>query len=142
MPVSKVRHRKCQQCGKDYELGVDSSQHKYCSLKCRNDWHYNKWKSSGGLRDKVKIRSYWLKHTYGITIEDYENLLEAQGNRCAICGITEPSGYNWHVDHCHSKGHIRGLLCSKCNQGLGLFNDNTEVMRNAIKYLEDRNESI
>lgn len=138
MPVAKIRDRICQWCGKAYVLGVDSSQHKYCSTECRNAWHYNRWKSNGGKRDKVKTKSYWLKHEYGITLEEYNQLLLAQNNACAICKRTEPTGYNWHVDHCHTKGSIRGLLCSKCNQGLGLFEDNLAVLKEAIKYLEDR----
>lgn len=66
-------------------------------------------------------------------------LLEAQDNRCAICGTDEPGGRGdgFVVDHCHSTGRIRGLLCSACNTGLGLFKDNAETLAKAIKYLKD-----
>jgi hypothetical protein len=137
MPRSENRYRTCKNCGVSFELGVGEATHKYCSVSCRSKWHYNRWKSSGGIRDKGKIKSYWLKHEYGITKEDYDNLLAKQAYQCAICGRKEPTGYNWHVDHCHSSGKVRGLLCSKCNQGLGLFEDNVDVLYRAAEYLNE-----
>lgn len=79
MPVAKVRVRTCQWCGTEYTLGVDSTQHKYCSIKCRNAWHYNRWRSNGGKRCKKKVHAYWLKHQYGITPEEKFELLDTQG---------------------------------------------------------------
>lgn len=141
MPRSKIRHRTCQNCEVSYELGVDSKQIKYCSVECRNQWHYNKWKSNSGHRDKRKTKSYWLKHTYGIDIEQYEAMLEGQQGLCACCGTDEPTGYNWHVDHCHSTGKVRSLLCSRCNQGIGLFDEDPVKLTKAIEYLGRHNES-
>ena len=141
MPRSENRVRVCQGCGKEYELGVDSTQHKYCSTSCRGKWHYNRWKSSGGKRDARKQKTYWLRNKYGISADDYDNMLEAQGHRCACCGTDEPTGYNWHVDHNHSTGDVRGLLCSKCNQGIGLFDESIEKLNSAIAYLEKHNGS-
>jgi hypothetical protein len=137
MPVSKIRDRICQQCNKQYTLGVESSQHKYCSLECRGKWHYTRWKSNGGKRDKNKTRGYWLKHIYGITQEEYTSLFEKQNSSCAICLRTEPPGYGWHIDHCHSTKKIRGILCQYCNQALGMFEDKKETLERAIKYLNE-----
>lgn len=83
-------------------------------------------------------RRSWLKTAYGISVEAYDAMLEAQGGGCAICGATEPGGRTKHfpVDHCHTTGAIRGLLCTKCNRGLGLFNDDTDRMERAVKYLK------
>lgn len=80
-----------------------------------------------------------LKTRYGMTERVFTMLLEAQDNRCAICGTDEPGGRGdgFVVDHCHSTGRIRGLLCSACNTGLGLFKDNAETLAKAIKYLKD-----
>jgi hypothetical protein len=134
MPKSDCRIRQCKNCQKEYELGVDSSQHRYCSIECRNLWHSDRWKK---YRKPEKRREYWLKHKYGISENEYLNLLEEQGNRCAICKTDKPMGYGWHIDHCHSRNTIRGILCQKCNQALGLFNDKTETIKEAIKYLEN-----
>lgn len=67
----------------------------------------------------------------------YESMLKSQNNKCKICGSTDP-GHNsesFCIDHCHSAGHIRGLLCHSCNLGLGNFKDNIDSLQKAIKYL-------
>lgn len=79
-----------------------------------------------------------FKTQYGITIEEYDAMLKQQGGACAICGVDKPSGRTTHfaVDHCHTTGAVRGLLCTKCNRGLGLFNDDTIRIERAVKYLK------
>jgi len=72
---------------------------------------------------------------YGLTPDQYSQMLEQQGGGCAICGVT-PNGKRLAVDHCHTTGKVRGLLCSPCNTGLGVFKDNTDLLHNAVKYLE------
>lgn len=72
----------------------------------------------------------------GATEEWYWETLAAQGGKCAICG-GGPNGHGrLHIDHCHTEGKPRGLLCSNCNPGLGYFKDDPNVMRKAISYLE------
>lgn len=73
-----------------------------------------------------------LKHRYGITLVDYNEMLLKQNCRCKICD-TESSGLV--VDHCHSSGDVRGLLCKNCNVGLGYFKDNPERIEKAAQYL-------
>mgnify|MGYP000094078581 FL=1 len=64
-------------------------------------------------------------------------MLEAQDYKCAICGNEdEVEGRRLAIDHCHSTGDVRGLLCGKCNRGLGLFYDNQELLNKAIQYLK------
>lgn len=83
----------------------------------------------------VKRRAV-LKATYGLTIEQYDSILESQGNSCAICKIDTPSGRGrFHVDHNHITGEIRGLLCHHCNLALGNFKDDVPTLLNAINYL-------
>lgn len=135
MAASRIRNRKCQLCSNDYVLGVDSTLHKYCSLGCREAYHADRWKTR--KRDKAKVRAYWLKHKYGISLDEFNSLLEKQNHRCAICQTPEPVGYGWHLDHCHSSGKVRGILCQRCNQAIGLLNEDTNVFKKAVEYLEN-----
>ena len=78
---------------------------------------------------------------YGITDEQYARLYEAQGGRCAICETTADAEKlrtrkSLAVDHCHTTGAIRGLLCGACNKALGLVDDSATIMRSAIAYVE------
>ena len=66
--------------------------------------------------DPVKKRAYNRKTRYGLTTEQYEQLLVDQDSRCAICG---EASLKLQVDHCHTNGKVRGLLCPKCNTALG-----------------------
>jgi hypothetical protein len=74
-----------------------------------------------------------LKNSFGLTIEQYEEMVERQGGLCALCG---QAGVGLCVDHDHETGQIRGLLCGKCNKGLGLFGDSAEGLIRALRYLE------
>lgn len=81
-------------------------------------------------------RAYHLNYTYDITEEHYFTLLDEQYGCCAICGSDDETiGGHLHVDHDHESGDIRGLLCSNCNTGLGLLQDNPDILQSAIKYL-------
>ena len=78
----------------------------------------------------------YLKN-YGLTLDDYDQLLDAQDGQCAICESEDPGGKGrFHVDHCHTTDEIRGLLCHNCNLMLGQSKDNVQTLRNAIRYLE------
>lgn len=76
---------------------------------------------------------------YGITHNEYLGLLAAQDNSCAVCEVpAEELERRLAVDHCHITGAVRGLLCTRCNMGLGYFRDRSEVLRKAAEYLELR----
>lgn len=75
-----------------------------------------------------------IKYLYGITTEQYDNLLKSQDGKCAICN-SPGNGIRLDVDHCHETKAIRGLLCRKCNQGIGLLGNNTGRLASAIDYL-------
>lgn len=88
---------------------------------------------------KSQIRSK-LKR-YGLSVEDYDRILEAQGGLCAICGQAEAmkrgdTTWELSVDHDHETGAVRGLLCYSCNQGVGRFRDDPHLLRMAAQYLE------
>ncbi len=80
-------------------------------------------------------RSHHLRRNYGITVGDYEAKLRSQGGGCAICGSLCTSGRRLAVDHDHTTGVLRGLLCMHHNQGLGKFQDNPELLDRAAAYL-------
>ena len=104
-----------------------------------NDPEYReRTKASVAKVDKRSRLNTRLKGQFGITVDEYEAMLEQQGNACAICGagIGCGLGYRLRVDHCHDTGKVRGLLCSECNLGLGKFRDNPEFLRKAADYLE------
>jgi hypothetical protein len=85
-----------------------------------------------------KRKTYHLKVTYGITLEDYKQMLANQNECCAICKIPQSElPVDLAVDHCHKTNKIRGLLCAKCNLGLGNFEDSEDSLLQAIKYLRD-----
>jgi hypothetical protein len=82
-------------------------------------------------------RTRVLKCRYGITLDDYANMLESQGGGCAICGAEPGKGRVLDVDHCHDEGHVRGLLCRSCNLCLGRMKDDPSMLRKAADYLEN-----
>lgn len=90
-------------------------------------------------KSEIKKHEYKLKYIYNMSLEDYDNLLIKQNNKCAICGTNNPgikNIKNLFVDHCHSTTKVRGLLCNACNNGLGRFKDNIDFLNNAINYLK------
>lgn len=90
---------------------------------------------------KEAYQGYELKRHYGMSKAEYTAMLERQDHKCAICGQPEGSVIRGQkislaVDHCHTKGQVRGLLCLHCNRGLGLMKDSPEILRRAAEYLE------
>ena len=88
---------------------------------------------------KARERAGHLKRKFGITPETYNEMLEAQGGVCAICGRPPRDNISLHVDHEHGTGRVRGLLCFRCNNALGDFDDDPVLLRQAIEYLARSN---
>jgi hypothetical protein len=86
------------------------------------------------VRNKEKERDTFLKQHYGITLAEYNVLLQVQNNLCAIC--SKPYHATLHVDHDHKTGRIRGLLCKNCNIMLGASLDIPSVLKRGADYLE------
>jgi hypothetical protein len=89
----------------------------------------------------ISDRKSHLKRKYGLTLEQYDAMLEAQGGVCAICRQPRPEERTLHVDHDHDTGAIRGLLCFTCNNALGDFRDEPELFHAAAEYL-DRDDEL
>lgn len=104
---------------------------------------YNRtWNKNNKDKAFKTNRKSVLKIKYGISIDDYNELLSKQNNVCAICKkeemIIDPRSQTKRqlaVDHCHVTGKVRGLLCSRCNIAIGYFNDNVLLIKEAIEYL-------
>ena len=84
---------------------------------------------------QAKEREWTLLRRYGIGLRDYDALLLAQNGRCAICGNAPTKQSDWHVDHDHGTGKVRGVLCRHCNRALGAVMDNPDTLQKAIQYL-------
>jgi hypothetical protein len=80
-----------------------------------------------------KKREWQLRRWYGMTLEDYDKMFAEQDGRCAICRETHER--TLHVDHCHTTGRVRKLLCTECNTGLGKFKERPDLLEAAIAYL-------
>ncbi len=81
--------------------------------------------------------AFYIKRRHGVTSEQYGEVLKLQKGVCAICGKLNPNkNRRLALDHCHTNGQFRGLLCGKCNIGIGQFNDNANLLRKAALYIE------
>lgn len=87
---------------------------------------------------KRVMRDLYYRRTYEISADEVDEMLESQNGRCAICGEKPDRLASMHVDHDHEHGHLRGLLCLNCNQGLGQFRDDPAMLLRAIVYLRQR----
>lgn len=129
--------KKCTNCGENKELseffkdkGQSSGLKPSCKTCCKKATR--KWIE----KNPNKRKFYILKSVSGVTQDQYNNILQMQNGKCAICDRTiEENGKNLSIDHCHETLKVRGLLCTKCNSGLGYFNDNENLLKKAINYL-------
>lgn len=119
----------CQTCGG--LIPLERRAHaRFCSEECQQFAAHVRRNESG------KHRAYMRQYLYGVTAEQFTALLAEQDGKCAICGTAEWTGKGPHLDHQHETGLVRGILCHKCNLGLGKFNDDPKMLRAAADYLE------
>jgi len=85
-----------------------------------------------------KIKEANLVSRYGITLADYDALLQAQDGGCATCGEAPPDSGYLCIDHNHDTGQVRGLLCPRCNTALGFAGDSPAILRKMADYLEEQ----
>lgn len=90
-------------------------------------------------RCPLKEKDHQLKKLYGITLDQYNQMFTNQNGNCAICKRNQSEfEKKLHVDHCHATGKVRGLLCSTCNQAIGLLKEDQVIILAAAKYLQVR----
>lgn len=160
--------KKCTNCKIEKELSEFAKDKynpdglTYRCKKCRNI-HYNEFYKRNPEKQKIKndsqkenrkkyysseegiksSRRSHLKRAFGISLEQYEDMFNIQNGKCAICNDfkTHDKHGVLAVDHCHKTGKIRDLLCFKCNTVLGSVNDNIEILKNMINYLNKHNNN-
>jgi arsenate reductase-like glutaredoxin family protein len=86
--------------------------------------------------NKEYFRKYNLKWKYDLTTEQYNQLLNEQEYKCKVCNKLLGTGRNVHIDHDHTTGKVRSILCRKCNTALGMVNDDIAILQNLINYLK------
>lgn len=148
--IDPTTEKRCSECGEmkphfEFSLSrapstnrnaVYRSKCKTCQATAARGWY-----SRNPERAKANRRRFTLERFYGLTVDEYNELLRRQRGGCAICGMdnTNASGtrrqFELSVDHCHDTGRVRGLLCNRCNRALGLFGDDPAILRKAIAYL-------
>jgi predicted nucleic acid-binding Zn ribbon protein len=127
-----ARRGPCEACGGPVPAERPSNAI-YCSPEC---------KRRGTMSHHPRVRrgqqEYNRRYLYGMTTEQYDALMTAQGDRCAICGSGEwiGKGKRPHVDHDHETNRIRGILCGNCNNGIGMLGEDPARLRAAADYLE------
>lgn len=87
-------------------------------------------------RDPSRAKDAGLRRLYGITLLQFNTMLDAQHGRCMVCDDVLDGGKATHVDHCHDTGVVRALLCGHCNKGIGSLRDDPSLLRTAAAYLD------
>lgn len=138
----------CTKCGESkplfdfYKRETKDGRRADC-ISCFNLRSKKRWENKTKEERDTINRKTRLKYYYGLSVDEYEQMLAAQDNKCYICGTEE--GYNGkklYVDHCHSSSKVRKLLCQHCNSGLGMFRDNPELLIKAAEYVKQHDSTI
>lgn len=139
--------KQCRKCGQDRTInyyypcerglfGVTGT----CRL-CKSDYNQDRAaKRADQRKEWLTTKSRYefyrkLQRDYGLTQQDYVNMLTACASGCMICG-THMADARICVDHDHNTGQVRGLLCYKCNAAIGMLRDSPTIIRQALTYLE------
>lgn len=126
------------------KIGIRCKCKDCCSLdtkewRVKNRSEYNNYVAAWRAKNPDRQHKTEIKRRYQLSIEEYNAQLAAQNCKCCICGKQHDPTLKrgrLYVDHCHSTGKIRGLLCSACNSALGYMNDDIEILKTAIAYIE------
>ena len=134
-------HRnECKPCFRDLaKARYDSASAVARATQWRKDnpERFRKWQAEYRARPerKRKMRDLYYRRTFGISADDFDALLGEQGGGCAICECAPEREASFHLDHDHVTGEIRGILCLSCNQGVGQFRDDAQLLERAAAYV-------
>lgn len=139
--LKKKKNKEWREKNKEYCLLKDKMKQQDIKERRRIDPVFDKEYLE---RNRVYKYNNKLINKYGISVNEYLEMVEKCGNCCEICGINgELTRYKkLCVDHCHTTGKVRGLLCDKCNTGLGSFNDSINTIIDAARYIERFNGGV
>lgn len=101
-----------------------------------NKQRYNARQREYRKRNPDKDWPGHLKRKFGLTVDEYESFVAAHLGRCAICGDEPAASARLHLDHDHDSKAVRGMLCVRCNNGLGQFREDVELLARAVDYLD------
>lgn len=125
-------------CKRGHDMDVYRKQHPngdtYCSL-CKKI-RYDNFRKNNPEKAKLYCQNSNRRRFYNLEPSEYKALLDLCDNKCMICGNNHKDK-TLHIDHCHNTRIVRGLLCHHCNTAIGLFNENVDIMLQAIKYLNE-----
>lgn len=133
------RCSKCREMKDDADFYKNRCQSSGLSNYCKGCQNRagRAWADKNPPRQRAYDRRFWLKRRWGPDgAEAYERLLVEQNGVCAICEQSCSSGMALAIDHDHTSGAMRGLLCRDCNTSLGKFKDSAVILRRAVAYLE------
>jgi hypothetical protein len=149
--MQKQRSKKWYEDNKEYanaknaKWKIDNREHKLeldRAYRERNAEHIKElqkaWHEKHKDTQKTKARTYHLKTKFGLSEKQFDSLMKAQHNACAVCRLTfdlTVKVLSPHVDHCHNAGHVRGLLCGNCNSAEGLLGSIDNV-KSLLKYMQ------
>ena len=126
-------------CRARYEKNRDEQISKVQEWRRRNPEKYDALRRRNRTENRDRIaasnRSGHLQRKYGLTTDDFDFLVIAQGGACRICRTV--AGNDLHVDHHHDTGLVRGLLCGKCNKAIGLLGEDPRLFDAATSYLRE-----
>ena len=134
---------RCKECTSainraSYATNAERRKKRLMEFRKSNPGIVKKWNKTSNTRRANKQSINNLFRLYGVTEEQYGKMLMYQNGKCAICKSESSNQTNMKrlvLDHCHNTGKPRGLLCNKCNTGLGMFGDRIETVVRAAKYL-------
>jgi len=138
MPVTlekKVQYR--DEARERYAAMSPEQKETYLARKRRSKRHARSKMTPEQKRNQSLLnRDRLLRKAYGLSVDQWNIMFDAQGSCCAICkSATSEGKADWHTDHCHSSGKVRGILCRKCNIMLGYLNDDVSILLAAATYI-------
>jgi hypothetical protein len=151
--------KKCTKCGEQKPLSEFSKKHStkdglqiqckscccanYVSWLAKNPQQKQKcilraaqWNTKNKEKRSVIVQKHGYKKRYGLTVEQKQAMIDSQDGKCAICKLDLETTHNICVDHCHKTNKVRGILCRKCNLGIGHLNDSIDILKAAQAYLK------
>ena len=151
--------KKCTKCGVEKPLSEFSKKHStkdglqiHCKICCATNYENwlvknpeqkkkrviraAQWNIKNKEKRRVIVQEMNYKRRYNLSIEQKQQLIDSQNSKCAICENHLENSNGACVDHNHETGAVRGILCRKCNLGIGHLNDSIDILKSAVKYLK------